>query len=933
MKTWCYSLAMGVVVLACAQSTWSYEVNNHSAMSREALLKTTLAIDKGSNGKLFRLGLRQLEVNASTQVFPRPPGAVLNTPLRDLCWQTPGGGNEAPSDSADLTLEQLVRFGSCFEDSTDNGYRVFGHFYDPQNGGRGLTVGVGVGPASPAWTLNGTSTSGPLGTGHNDFTWRQTRIAFYLALTGGAGTDAVADDGFRRAQWGRTFMGLGHMIHHLQDMAQPQHTRNDQHCDSCGPASRPSAYEYWAADSSRGDNVALYVRGLASSASQTYTFLQPRGFWDSWSGAGYAAASDGMAAYTSTNYVSAGTDYVAKFALNVRGVEPQSTPRYPLPQPTPAPSGTGIFSELLAGASPSVAQELRALCPNVSWCKMYFYGSTREPRARKSALSIFDPDLKALANGAPLVDLETQQTYAARGLFAQNRLTYREALNDLIPKVAGYSAGMVNYFFRGEMRIDPPDHSVYAVLDHALEKNAGQHGFREVTLKLTNLTGIASAPVTAAAAAAAVSPEAMSGEFRAVAKFRRNTCYTPELTRQIGMPGIGASCRSALDEIVVSEPITESLAAGQTKVMSFTFTKPIPIESTDLILQVVFNGQLGAEEDAVAVTSKDVSEPSFFGYANMLDIRLCPQSRTSPTSCTFITDPRNPHRASEYLIKPKTQTYGVKPPPSYAGTTRNLPSLEWLSFSRVQPALKVAQMPEGGLKLGEYARLGVIGDVQQPEGSWPIAGLEAKQFFVLPTNQGDTFPDTPFYRGIAKLGRSELPFGYLSMCSQVPHTTLGVSEVWVEFSRMRLVEVQANEKGELDPLKFPQYYRLRGATLGQRLDPANDPFDLGFKAAYHLDGTIDSTSQIRFEETALYRLSDELKDPSKGTAPDLKLVPMKRVGFNDKTLNLIPTIPSVETLERCSAMPVRHGRAYYSGLSWAWYVQDAQYLRIREWGD
>jgi len=28
------------------------------------------------------------------------------------------------------------------------------------------------------------------------------------------------------------FQNLGHVLHHVQDMAQPQHVRNDAHCDA-----------------------------------------------------------------------------------------------------------------------------------------------------------------------------------------------------------------------------------------------------------------------------------------------------------------------------------------------------------------------------------------------------------------------------------------------------------------------------------------------------------------------------------------------------------------------------------------------------------------------------------------------------------------------------------------------------------------------------
>jgi hypothetical protein len=89
----------------------------------------------------------------------------------------------------------------------------------------------------------------------------------------------------------------------------------------------------------------------------------------------------------------------------------------------------------------------------------------------------------------------------------------------------------------------------------------------------------------------------------------------------------GLSCRSPAEEIVVSNPIDVSslpagaLASGAAQALTFTFPSPIPINATDLYLQVVFRGTLGNELDAVVVTTKDISEPNYFAYTNVSDYR------------------------------------------------------------------------------------------------------------------------------------------------------------------------------------------------------------------------------------------------------------------------------------------------------------------------
>jgi len=53
--------------------------------------------------------------------------------------------------------------------------------------------------------------------------------------------------------------------------------------------------------------------------------------------------------------------------------------------------------------------------------------------------------------------------------------------------------------------------------------------------------------------------------------------------------------------------------------MTFDFNKPIPINATDLVFQLVFRGKLGTEDDAVVVGTRDVAEATFFRFANNSD--------------------------------------------------------------------------------------------------------------------------------------------------------------------------------------------------------------------------------------------------------------------------------------------------------------------------
>jgi len=135
-------------------------------------------------------------------------------------------------------------------------------------------------------------------------------------------------------------------------------------------------------------------------------------------------------------------------------------------------------------------------------------------------------------------------------------------------------------------------------------------GFRKIKLKLINTTPTG---------------ETMGpGVVVAVAKYHRNTCYTQTLSGEYGTPGNDWwKCRNAEEEISVSAPwLIPELSRDPNAPQPLTFdfsARPIPINATDLYLQVVYRGKLGAEDDAMVVATKDVFEPTFLAYANCTD--------------------------------------------------------------------------------------------------------------------------------------------------------------------------------------------------------------------------------------------------------------------------------------------------------------------------
>lgn len=111
-----------------------------------------------------------------------------------------------------LTQEQInwIIDGSIAEDTDP---RYLNHFYNPSTGG-GLSGGVFSGLPAP--------------------TWSQTQNS----ATGDYSESAIIKN-YKEGNKKRAYQGIGHMLHLIQDMAVPAHTRNDAHPEG-------DFYEGWA---------------------------------------------------------------------------------------------------------------------------------------------------------------------------------------------------------------------------------------------------------------------------------------------------------------------------------------------------------------------------------------------------------------------------------------------------------------------------------------------------------------------------------------------------------------------------------------------------------------------------------------------------------------------------------------------------------------
>jgi len=252
-------------------------------------------------------------------------------------------------------------------------------------------------------------------------------------------------------------------------------------------------------------------------------------------------------------------------------------------------------------------------------------------------------------------------------------------------------------------------------VDHTVEKQADVDGFGKLKLKIKNTT-----PGGRDASGRAVVeriPDPSSGTFVAIGKFHRNSCYRPDLSGEYGAPGKDwRACRTTLEEIVVSSP--QPVPAGindDAVAMSFTFPDKIPINATDVFLQVVYRGPLGDEPDAVVVATKDIAEPLFlmqyslfdqFTYANYPFVDAGPNS--FETWCLQGYESYDACRAAEGA----TLKVRFGPAPGYL-EQNTAPSGQWLPLAEEPPLEAVATLIA---PVGTFARVALLAD-GQPQAS------------------------------------------------------------------------------------------------------------------------------------------------------------------------------------------------------------------------
>jgi hypothetical protein len=137
----------------------------------------------------------------------------------------------------------------------------------------------------------------------NLWNWQKARDYYYLALTSSTNTQ-------RNENFAKTFKGLGHIIHLIQDVAQPAHVRNDPHpLDDKGIVPQ---FENWA-KTNRFQALTLMSSPLFPAVSLNTSvggYIPITQFWDinQYNGSNPPSGTTiGLSEYTQANFFSEDT--------------------------------------------------------------------------------------------------------------------------------------------------------------------------------------------------------------------------------------------------------------------------------------------------------------------------------------------------------------------------------------------------------------------------------------------------------------------------------------------------------------------------------------------------------------------------------------------------------------------------------------------------
>lgn len=403
-----------------------------------------------------------------------------------------------------------------------------------------------------------------------DNSWSMIRALYYSALVD-------KSEKSRAESIARTFKGLGHQIHLIQDSAVPDHVRNHTHMNSI---------EDWAIDN-KNDVIKMIQYSFLPPDVDLNTPAAEMGLLpianlvdtNIYNGENPSSTySQGLAEYSNANFFCWDTIFSR---------EGDGWPAWPWHRfPYPRKSSTDLDLCLNGEKEP-----IEVSYEGVYTVKKH-YVSKKQDGEMIDHFLIFSYLEREISGIEHLLTGKEKEILGFE--FAIDDNCYKEYTGKLAPRAVSYSAALLNYFFRGEMEITIPDKGVWA-----FTKDASQ-GFDKIALKVRNKTP---------------DEDMKDGKLTLVVRFRTSSS-DPNQGEYPPKP----------DEnqyfIVQDYPVEVSYIPRDIPLkLEFDLSaNPIPVNASDINISLVFKGTIGQEKDiAVGLGFKDISEPTPIDFINSTD--------------------------------------------------------------------------------------------------------------------------------------------------------------------------------------------------------------------------------------------------------------------------------------------------------------------------
>ena len=334
-----------------------------------------------------------------------------------------------------------MREDAVYED--EGGVRPFNHFYNPLNG-----LGISdvpriqgdmdqlYGRSSFDWAAwyneSGINVRWPLvnQNTHNEWSWQNVRQHEWEGLTNSSPL-------VRNAYLAQMFRGIGNIVHLLQDTSQPQHVRNEQHLDKIllFPSPYHSAIEEYGAAHWQELNYSATILDW-----RTVGFTQMRDFWDRdfYTGNAQALNEDasgapekklGLAEFSNGNFIGTTASYAEYSTPGNKHYFPFPSLESSTDYRNRAHLAANLRTSYLKDGTPIQRIAISKIHDGITINNhsMLNYLGTKFPRYGGAVAQVFST--------------------------IDDPLVLQEYHENLIPKAVEYSAGLLDYFFRGSLAI------------------------------------------------------------------------------------------------------------------------------------------------------------------------------------------------------------------------------------------------------------------------------------------------------------------------------------------------------------------------------------------------------------------------------------------------------------------------------------------------